>query len=128
MRGFTTVRDEAAAWRGLERRVADALELAELGDPSLLADLEKETAAIESEVALMDLNALLSGPYDDADAYLSIHAGAGGTDSQDWASMLERMFLRWTERRGFETEILDRMPGEEAGIKSVNISVKGTNV
>jgi len=122
------VRDEIAAWRGLERRVNDTLELAALGDLTLQADLEKETAAIEAEVAQMDLAALLSGPYDDADAYLSIHAGAGGTDSQDWAEMLERMFLRWTERRGYETEILDRMPGEEAGIKSVTISVKGTHV
>ena len=128
MRELTQVRDETAAWRGLERRVADALELAGLGDTTLRAELEKETAAIETEVAQMDLAALLSGPHDDADAFLSIHAGAGGTDSQDWAEMLERMFLRWTERRGFETEILDRMPGEEAGIKSVTISVKGTHV
>jgi len=128
MRELTQVRDEIAAWRGLERRVNDTLELAALGDLTLQADLEKETAAIEAEVAQMDLAALLSGPYDDADAYLSIHAGAGGTDSQDWAEMLERMFLRWTERRGYETEILDRMPGEEAGIKSVTISVKGTHV
>ncbi len=127
MRELTQVRDETAAWRGLERRVADALELAGLGDESLRADLEKETAAIEAEVAQMDLNALLSGPYDGADAFLSIHAGAGGTDSQDWASMLERMYLRWTERRGYQTEILDRMPGEEAGIKSVTVSVKGTH-
>jgi len=128
MRELTQVRDEIAAWRGLERRVNDTLELAALGDLTLQADLEKETAAIEAEVAQMDLASLLSGPYDDADAYLSIHAGAGGTDSQDWAEMLERMFLRWTERRGYETEILDRMPGEEAGIKSVTISVKGTHV
>ncbi len=128
MRELTQVRDETAAWRGLERRVQDAIELASLGDESLHDELEKETAAIETAVAQMDLNALLSGPYDNADAYLSIHAGAGGTDSQDWASMLERMFLRWTERRGYQTEILDRMPGEEAGIKSVTISVKGTHV
>jgi peptide chain release factor 2 len=128
MRELTQVRDETAAWRGLEHRVADALELAGLGDETLRAELEKETAAIEADVAMMDLNALLSGPYDSADAYLSIHAGAGGTDSQDWAEMLERMYLRWTERRGYQTEILDRMPGEEAGIKSVTISVKGANV
>jgi peptide chain release factor 2 len=128
MRELTQVRDATAAWRGLERRVADALELAGLGDETLRAELEKETAAIETEVARMDLTALLSGPYDSADAYLSIHAGAGGTDSQDWAEMLERMYLRWTELRGYQTEILDRMPGEEAGIKSVTISVKGVNV
>jgi peptide chain release factor 2 len=128
MRELTRVRDEVTAWRGIERRVRDALELASLGDESLRAELEKETAAIESEVARMDLDALLSGPHDDADAFLSVHAGAGGTDSQDWAEMLERMFLRWAERRGYPTEILDRMPGEEAGIKSVTFSVKGANV
>ncbi|MGB7539591.1 MAG: peptide chain release factor 2, partial [Anaerolineales bacterium] len=128
MRELTQVRDETSAWRGLERRVQDAIELASLGDESLRTELENETAAIEAEVSRMDLNALLSGPYDDADAFLSIHAGAGGTDSQDWAEMLERMFLRWAERRGYPAEILDRMPGEEAGIKSVTLSVKGAHV
>jgi peptide chain release factor 2 len=128
MRELTRVRDDITAWRGLERRVHDALELTSLGDESLRAELEKETSAIEAEVSQMDLAALLSGPYDDADAFLSIHAGAGGTDSQDWAEMLERMFLRWTERHGYPTEILDRMPGEEAGIKSATLSVKGANV
>jgi peptide chain release factor 2 len=128
MRELTTLRDQVAEWRGMEHRLRDALELAALGDESMLAELEKETAEIEADVARLDLEALLSGPYDDADAFLSIHAGAGGTDSQDWAEMLERMFLRWAERRGFTTEILDRMPGEEAGIKSVTISFKGTRV
>jgi peptide chain release factor 2 len=128
MRELTRLKDQTAGWLAIERRVRDALELAALGDESLRAELEKETAEVETEVARMDLDALLSGPYDDADAYLSIHAGAGGTDSQDWASMLERMFLRWAERRGCEAEILDRMPGEEAGIKSVTISMKGAHV
>jgi peptide chain release factor 2 len=128
MRELTRLKDQTAGWHAIERRVRDALELAALGDESLRAELEKETAEVETEVARMDLDALLSGPYDDADAYLSIHAGAGGTDSQDWASMLERMFLRWAERRGCEAEILDRMPGEEAGIKSVTISMKGAHV
>jgi peptide chain release factor 2 len=128
MQELTRVRGEVSAWRGIERRARDALELAALGDESLRAELENETAAVESDVARMDLEALLSGPYDGADAFLSIHAGAGGTDSQDWAAMLERMFLRWAERRGYQTEILDRMPGEEAGIKSVTVSVKGPHV
>ena len=128
MQEMTRLKNQAAAWRALERRAQDALELAALGDDSLRAELEKETDEVEAAVAQMDLEALLSGPYDESDAFLSIHAGAGGTDSQDWASMLERMFLRWAERRGFEAEVLDRMPGEEAGIKSVTISIKGTNV
>jgi peptide chain release factor 2 len=128
MQELTRARGQVTAWRALEQRLHDALELASLGDESLRAELEAETAAVEAEVERMDLDALLSGPYDDADAFLAIHAGAGGTDSQDWAEMLERMFLRWAERRGFPAEILDRMPGEEAGIKSVTISVKGTHV
>ncbi|HEY5119240.1 MAG TPA: PCRF domain-containing protein, partial [Anaerolineales bacterium] len=128
MRELTLVRDRMTEWRSLERRMGDALELASLGEESLLADLEQETAGIESDISRLDLEALLSEPYDDADAFLSIHAGAGGTDSQDWAEMLERMFLRWAERRGYATEILDRMPGEEAGIKSITISIKGTHV
>jgi peptide chain release factor 2 len=128
MQELTRLKARVAQWRALERRARDALELAALDDPSLSAELGKETAEVEAEVSRMDLDALLSGPYDGVDAFLSIHAGAGGTDSQDWASMLERMFLRWAERRGFEAEILDRMPGEEAGIKSVTLSVKGVNV
>jgi peptide chain release factor 2 len=128
MRELTGLRDRVAEWRGMEHRLHDALELAALGDESMVAELEKETADIETEVARLDLEALLSEPYDEGDAFLSIHAGAGGTDSQDWAEMLERMFLRWAERRGFTAEILDRMPGEEAGIKSVTISFKGTRV
>jgi peptide chain release factor 2 len=125
MQELTRLKARVAEWRGLERRAHDALELAALGDETLRAELETESAAVEQDVARMDLDALLAGPHDDADAYLSVHAGAGGTDSQDWASMLERMFLRWAERRGYEAEILDRMPGEEAGIKSVTISMKG---
>jgi peptide chain release factor 2 len=127
MRELTGLRGRVNEWRGLEHRLRDALELAALGDESMLAELEKETADIEAEVARLDLEALLSEPYDETNAFLSIHAGAGGTDSQDWAEMLERMFLRWAERRGYATEILDRMPGEEAGIKSVTVSVKGAH-
>jgi peptide chain release factor 2 len=74
-----------------------------------------------------ELTAKLSGPYDKGNALLSINAGAGGTDSQDWAAMLERLYLRWAERRGYSAEILDRTEGEEAGIKSVTIAVNGMN-
>jgi len=112
-------------WRAFERRLHDALELAHLDDPSLRADLEAETVVIEQEIEKRAFTAMLSGRYDDDDAILAIHAGAGGTDSQDWASMLERMYLRWAERRGFTTEVLDRTEGEEAGLKSVTIAVNG---
>jgi peptide chain release factor 2 len=103
----------------------DALELARLDDPSLRADLEAEVSTIEHEVETRVFTAMLSGRYDDDDAILAIHAGAGGTDSQDWAAMLERMYLRWAEKRGFATEVLDRTEGEEAGLKSVTIAIDG---
>ncbi len=96
-----------------------------MDDPSLRLDLETEIAAIEHEVEQLLFTAMFSGRYDDDDAILAIHAGAGGTDSQDWAAMLERMYLRWAEKNGFTTEVFDRTEGEEAGIKSVTISVSG---
>jgi len=112
-------------WRAFQRRVHEALELARLGDEGLRADLAGEVAAIEGELEKRAFTAMLSGKYDADAAILAIHAGAGGTDSQDWAAMLERMYLRWAEGRGYETEILDLTEGEEAGIKSVTIAVNG---
>ncbi len=94
-------------------------------DESLRGDLEKEIAALESDLEQRSFTTMLSGPYDDDDALLAIHAGAGGTDSQDWAAMLERMYLRWAEARGYKTEILERADGEEAGLKSVTIAIDG---
>jgi peptide chain release factor 2 len=112
-------------WRGFEQRMKDAAELAALDDESLRPDLETEIVSIEAELEKRSFTAMLSGPYDSDSALLAIHAGAGGTDSQDWASMLLRMYLRWAERRGYQTEILDTTEGEEAGIKSVTIAVNG---
>ncbi len=119
------LRDEIESWRGFERRIRDAAELASLDDQSLRAELEEEVAAIEGELEKRGFATMLSGRYDADDALLAIHAGAGGTDSQDWASMLLRMYLRWAERQGFSTEILDMTEGEEAGIKSVTLAVNG---
>lgn len=119
------LRAELDQWRALERRIQDALELARLGDESLLSELEAETGLIERDLQQRSFEAMLSGPYDDDDAILAIHAGAGGTDSQDWASMLERMYVRWAEDRGYEVEILDTTEGEEAGIKSVTLAIDG---
>jgi len=125
MRSLSRLQDEVESWRKLEARVEDALELAELGDEDMAAELEIETVAIESEAERREFNAMLSGEYDKGDALLAIHAGAGGTDSQDWAEMLQRMYLRWMEKHKYETEIIDSTPGEEAGIKSVTIAVNG---
>ena len=96
-----------------------------MADESLRGDLEAETTKLEEELEKRSFTSMLSGPYDHDGALLAIHAGAGGTDSQDWAALLERMYLRWTERRGFKTEVLDRTEGEEAGLKSVTMSVEG---
>jgi peptide chain release factor 2 len=125
MKQYTTLKAEVEAWRNFSRRLHDALELAQLDDTSLRAELETEVAAIEADLEKRSFIAMLSGKHDHDAAILAIHAGAGGTDSQDWAGMLERMYLRWAESRGFQTEILDVTQGEEAGIKSVTIAVDG---
>lgn len=125
MKRLAEVREEVESWHDLQKRVKDTLELAAMGDETLRPDLELEVAEIEKALSARELSVLLSGRYDKGNALLAIHAGAGGTDSQDWAAMLERMYLRWAERRGFQSEILDFTEGEEAGIKSVTIAITG---
>jgi len=125
MKQYNNIRAEVDSWRSFSRHLNDALELAQLDDEGLRSELEAETSAIETELEKRSFTTMLSGRYDRDPAILAIHAGAGGTDSQDWAAMLERMYLRWAEARGYETEVLDMTPGEEAGIKSVTIAVNG---
>jgi peptide chain release factor 2 len=125
MRRLARRRREVDGWRALKQRARDTQELASLGDEALQAEIEAEARAIEEEVDRRELTLLLGGRYDRDDCILGIHAGQGGTDSQDWAAMLQRMYLRWAETREYETEILDLTEGEEAGIKSTLISVKG---
>jgi len=112
-------------WREMEKRAAEVAELISLGDSSLEAEIQSEVDKLVSRLDELELEAAFSGEYDARNAILSIHAGAGGTESQDWAQMLMRMYLRWAERRGYKAEILDISPGEEAGIKSVVIGVNG---
>jgi peptide chain release factor 2 len=119
------LRNEINAYEALKKRTEDTLELLEIAENSMVDELERDTVRIESQVDRLELNTLLSGKYDRGNALLAIHAGAGGTDSQDWAEMLERMYLRWAERHNYQTDILDRTDGEEAGIKSATISVRG---
>lgn len=125
MKSYSDLQLEVEGWQALEQRLRDALELVNLGDETLSGELESEVAAIEDQVDDLEFEAMLSGPYDRGNALLAIHAGAGGTDSQDWAEMLQRMYLRWCENHSYATDILDLTPGEEAGVKSVTISVDG---
>jgi peptide chain release factor 2 len=125
MKDASALREESESWMHLRAHLDDLLELARLKDESLRDELERETAALEAELGRRSFLTMLSGSYDQDDALLAIHAGAGGTDSQDWAAMLERMYLRWAETRGYRSEILDRTSGEEAGIKSVTIALDG---
>ncbi len=129
MQEIKTLKGWITPYQDLVNRLADAeglLELLEVEpDPSLTQDLEVEMARITRELASFRLQTMLQGPDDGRDAILTIHPGAGGTESQDWAEMLMRMYVRWAERKGFSVSILDLMPGEEAGIKNVSIEIKG---
>jgi peptide chain release factor 2 len=125
MKKYTTLKKEVESWRAFSHHLNETLELAQLDDEGLRAELEEEISTIEAELEKRSFTAMLSGKYDQDSAILAIHAGAGGTDSQDWAAMLERMYLRWAEKRGFETEIFDRSEGEEAGLKSATIAING---
>ncbi|HEX7879589.1 MAG TPA: peptide chain release factor 2, partial [Candidatus Eisenbacteria bacterium] len=118
-----------ADWTSLDaeaRTVSELLDLAQAeGDESTLKDLESEGARLSARLEALELRSFLSAPEDSASAIVSIHPGAGGTESQDWASMLLRMFTRWCERNGFETNFLDYQDGDEAGIKDASFEVNG---
>ena len=127
MRQLAEAKKVVQRWRELERRVADITELISLAeeDASLKVEIQSEVEKVASRLDELELETAFSSEYDARNAILAIHAGAGGTESQDWAEMLLRMYLRWAERRGYEAEILDISPGEEAGIKSVVVGVSG---
>ena len=125
MKQAPTLREEVESWRKFRSHLHDLIELARLDDESLRTRSGDRDHRAGTGTRKAFLHAMLSGPYDHDGALLAIHAGAGGTDSQDWAAMLERMYLRWAERRGYKAEVLDRTEGEEAGIKSVTIAVEG---
>lgn len=129
MRERTKLDDATSAVSSIEQDLADTLEILELaemdGDSGMEAEAEESLTALAASAKKAELQALLSGEADGNDTYIEIHAGAGGTEAQDWASMLFRMYLRWAESRGFKTETVQYMNGEEAGIKSATIQIKG---
>ena len=116
-------------WEALERDVGDAIEiggmLAAEPDPAMEADLEQQVGTLTKTMSTLEFQSMLSDPDAACDAYLFIHAGAGGTESCDWANMLLRMYTRWAERRGFDVKLVDLQPGDEAGITRANLLVRG---
>ncbi len=132
MRRAARLERQVEAWRGLERGAAELGELAGLAADTggeerdaLAADIAAELGALEARFAELEVALILGGPYDDHGALLAIHAGAGGTEAQDWVEMLLRMYLRWGERRGYDAQVVSISPGEEAGVKSVSLRLGG---
>lgn len=124
MQRLARLREQISEWKQIESRVSDALEMTDLGN-DMFDELTVEATELNQIIDRMSVQTLLSGEYDSKDAILAIHAGAGGVDAQDWAEILERMYLRWIEQNGYKAEVLERSEGEEAGVKSVTISVSG---
>jgi peptide chain release factor 2 len=116
-------------YRALEGEVEDLDALAEMADedPEVAAEVEEQIATVEQQLGELEEARLFSGPYDQGDALVTVNAGAGGTDAQDWAELVLRMLMRWAEKRGFQTELLEASPGEEAGVKSATMRVSGEN-
>lgn len=131
MRERGALDDAISSYRRLEQELEDAITLIELGeaegDAEIVAEAEAALQALKIEVEKRQLESLLSGEADANDCYMEIHAGAGGTEAQDWAEILARMYTRWAERHGFKVEWLEESPGEEAGLKSATLQIKGHN-
>jgi peptide chain release factor 2 len=129
MAELSRLSEDVVTFDRILQRAGDARVLWELAqsedDPETAKEAESEINALESELASLEVLALLSGEFDDSPAILEVHAGEGGTDSQDWGEMLLRMYTRWAERRGFKSELIDVTAGEEAGIKSATLTIDG---
>lgn len=129
MQQLTALRDEVTTWEGIATQLQDLLGLAQLveeePDSEMQAEIAQSLADIERQVEKLDFSLMLSGEHDEHSAILSIHAGSGGVDAQDWAEMLLRMYLRWAEQHKLRTEIYEYNEGEEAGVKSVTVEITG---
>ncbi len=129
MRDLAALREETGTWDRLSANLGDALAMLDLaeeaGDDELQAEAADQAQALTKHYNELEFRLAMGGPYDRGGAILSIHAGAGGTEAQDWAQMLQRMYLRWAERHDYDAEITDQLEGEEAGIKTVTIEIDG---
>ena len=129
MKILSSLKSEVHDWTSLDDEIQTALELLDLAieekDSGTADDVRREMEKIQNSLKSLEFKLTLSGKYDHRDAIVALHAGAGGVDSQDWASMLTRMYIKWSERRGYKAEVLDRSYGEEAGIKSVVLQITG---
>lgn len=125
MKQIARLESRTRPWIELQKTVEDSAELLKLGDASLQAEISKQIETAEAAFNELKSQLKFSGQFDDHDAILSIHAGAGGTDAQDWTQMLLRMYVRWAEQHGYEAKTVDESPGEEAGIKSVTLEISG---
>lgn len=125
MQKIARLDEKIDSWQGLSEEVKDLLELAGMDDISLEKDMKKQFDSLTKRYEKMRMELAYSGPYDEYNTLVSIHAGAGGVDAQDWASMLLRMYLRWAEANGFKTRMIDESAGDEAGLKSASFEVKG---
>jgi peptide chain release factor 2 len=129
MRQLSENRKIVENWRSIEKKLADVSDLVTLAedenDTALIAEVQFEVDLTAKKLEEMEFEMAFNGQYDARNAILSIHAGAGGTESQDWANMLLRMYLRWAEKKGYSTEVLDISPGEEAGLKNVVVEITG---
>lgn len=128
MRQISKLEARVSPWLALHEQARDISELASLNDESLQVDLQTQLDQVRDTFAGLKEQLKFAGPYDDFDAIISIHAGAGGTDAQDWAQMLYRMYVRWAERRGFTVRVDDESAGEEAGLKSITFEITGSFV
>ena len=131
LKELNSLKDKVDSVTRLEKQVRDFQELLELamesGEEEVLQEIKDGLAGLLPDLEQLELSALLQGEFDHCNVYLAIHPGAGGTESQDWAEMLLRMYTRWTEKRGFKTEIVELLPGDEAGIKSATLRIEGEN-
>ncbi len=131
MKSLSNLRDETQDWQDIQSKTKSLRELLVLAidekDDSLTEGVSYEVIELQEQLKTLELKLVLSGPYDDRTAIIALHAGAGGVDSQDWAEMLMRMYLRWSERRGFKNDVMDTSVGDEAGIKSATIQVTGSH-